>query len=120
MSASLKAAFRLVGALEDFADRQDRYLESADYASAASTNDRARPLVVHLSQLARDEAVRVAVAERIRALASRRAASLSLIGARLAEIKAERARVAEATRRLQVLGPAYGVKRRSRRLNAAA
>ena len=128
MSSAHKTALRLIGALEDFAEREAVLLRAGDFSGFAAVRRRETPLIVRLGELGAAAATRIP-AKRLEALVERRRRILSILNDRRGFLISERQRLAEKRERLQLVGPyaRFSALRRSRnpaaggrsRLNAA-
>jgi hypothetical protein len=94
----------LVGALEDFAEREAIMLRVGDFAGFAAIRRREAPLIARLCELAAQFDSRE-LAGRMGALLLRRRQNLSMLQERTAFLRSERQRVAERQERLRVLSP---------------
>jgi hypothetical protein len=111
----------LLGALEEFAEREAVLLGAGDYAGFAAVRRREAPLIARLCELA-GAFDSEALSGRLGALLLRRRQNLSMLQERTAFLRAERQRLAETQQRLRQVSP-YGQvapdEQASARLNAA-
>ena len=96
----------LLGALEDFAEREAALLRAGDYAGFAAVRRREAPLITRLCELA-GAFDSQALAGRLAALLLRRRQNLSMLQERTAFLRSERQRLAEKQQRLRQVSP-YG------------
>ena len=108
---------RLLTALETLAAEENVLLRASEFAAAASLAERMQPLLDRLAELARTPALagRLDTALRARAAALRqhRLDGLSLLGVRMAEVKARLRVVLEAQALAGRLRPVYGSRRQA-------
>ena len=104
MKSTHETAVRLIGALEDFAEREAVMLRAGDFAGFSAVRKRETPLIVHLGELGEVGATRI-LAKRLEALVDRRREILSMLNDRWGNLSAERGRLAARRERLQWVGP---------------
>lgn len=107
MKTPLQTAARLVGALEDFVEREGALLRAGNYGAAAAMQERVNPLVAELCALG-SRGGTAGLAPRVRALIARRREFLSGLAERREALGRERARLAGLRERLRGARP-YGL-----------
>lgn len=104
MKAALRTAARLLGALEDFAERETVLLRVGDYPGFAAIRRRETPLILRLCEMGvRDDSG--ALAARLDTLLARRRENLALLQERRIFLTSERQRLEAMGQRLRLVRP---------------